>query len=278
MATPPDFLNIKEVIRRKNPALARMLPGFVLGYLRRILHEDELNRALRDFGHTEGLPFVAHCLAFLDCQVEVQGAENIPTEGGVILAANHPLGGLDGIAFMHVVGQKRPDLQFLVNDILLNIKNLAPLFVPVNKVGSNPRKALQRIEKTYAQPIPILVFPAGLVSRKLPTGIGDLPWQKSFIAKAIKYQKDIIPVHIEGRNSEFFYNLARWRKRLGIKANIEMLYLVDELFRQRHQTLRFTIGEPLPWQKFQDGSPLDQWAAWLRQQVYQLPQKQPIPS
>src|SRR5690606_37345423 len=125
--------------------------------------------------------------------------ENIPKTGGCILAANHPLGGLDGIAFMQAVGQVRPDMKFLVNDILLNIENFQPLFLPVNKHGSNARAALNMIDDAYASSEATLVFPAGLVSRKLPGGIADLDWKKRFIAKATKYKQDVIPVHIGGR-------------------------------------------------------------------------------
>lgn len=264
-------IDIHQVIRSKSPTLAQSIPGFVLRYLQRIIHEDELNEAMRQFGHTQGLEYIQSMLDFLGTTVEVHGLEHIPQEGGVVLASNHPLGGLDGMALMHAVGQRRTDIHFLVNDILLNIKNLESLFVPVNKVGVNPRKALQMIEETYASDGAILVFPAGLVSRKLPEGIADLPWQKSFVARAIKYQKPIIPVHIGGRNSHFFYNLARWRQRLGIKANIEMFYLSDELFKQRNQTIHITVGEPTHWSKFKDGTPLYDWAQELRRQVYQLP-------
>jgi len=221
-------------------------------------------------GDKIGLDFVRSGLEFLNTKVEVVGLENIPKEGGFIMAANHPLGGLDGIAFMKAVGEKRQDFQFLVNDILLNISNLSPLFVPVNKVGVNARKSLQVIEETYAKDIPILVFPAGMVSRKLDDGIGDLPWQKSFIAKAKKYKKDVIPVHIGGENSAWFYNLSRWRTKLGIKANLEMFYLADEMFRQRNETIKITIGKAVNYEGFDSSRNLVEWAAFMRAKVYAL--------
>lgn len=266
------YIDVKEVLRSKNPALAGWIPGFVVSYLKRIVHEDQVNEAMRQFGDKEGLEFVDATLTFLNTQVELIGGENIPREGGVILASNHPLGGLDGIALMHAVGRIRRDFKFLVNDILLNLKNLEPLFVPVNKVGVNPRKALELIEQTYAKDIAILVFPAGLVSRKLPKGIADLTWQKSFIAKAKKYQKDVVPVHIGGRNSNFFYNLSNWRRRLGVKANIEMLYLADEMFRQQNQTITIRVGEVIPWQTFDRSKKPQEWATYVRNKAYALPE------
>tara|TARA_B100001115_G_scaffold182148_2_gene177767 strand:- start:1738 stop:2580 length:843 start_codon:yes stop_codon:yes gene_type:complete len=272
-SAPEKYIEIEKVVAEKNPALAKWMPGFIMRYIKRIIHQDEINEAMRLHGDKEGLPFVRAGLDFLDTTVKTVGLENIPKEGGVILASNHPLGGLDGIAFMKAVGEVREDQQFLVNDILLNIKNLEPLFIPVNKVGANPRKALQVIEETYARDIAILVFPSGMVSRRLPDGIGDLTWQKSFIAKAKKYKKDIIPVHIDGKNSSWFYNLSYWRSKLGIKANLEMFYLADEMFKQRGKTITITFGEPVSWQSFDNSKSLVEWAEHMRSLTYALPKK-----
>jgi len=268
--TPTKYIDIKAILQEKNPTLAKWLPSFVVNYIKRIIHQEDVNEAMALHGDKIGLDFVRSGLEFLNTKVEVVGLENIPKEGGFIMAANHPLGGLDGIAFMKAVGEKRQDFQFLVNDILLNISNLSPLFVPVNKVGVNARKSLQVIEETYAKDIPILVFPAGMVSRKLDDGIGDLPWQKSFIAKAKKYKKDVIPVHIGGENSAWFYNLSRWRTKLGIKANLEMFYLADEMFRQRNETIKITIGKAVNYEGFDSSRNLVEWAAFMRAKVYAL--------
>lgn len=267
------YLDVKQVVASKNKKLAQWMPSFLLSYFKRIVHEKEINAIMAEIGDKEGLDFVNAGLELLDTKVEVKGLENVPKEGGVIIASNHPLGGLDGIALMNAIGKVRPDIQFLVNDILLNIENLQPLFIPVNKVGVNPRKALEVIEETYAKEVAILVFPAGLVSRKLPEGIADLTWQKSFIAKAKKYQKDIVPVHIGGRNSNFFYNLSNWRRKLGVQANIEMLYLADEMFKQRGKTITITIGEKVPYGNFDKSRTLQEWAAEMRRRVYDLAPK-----
>jgi putative hemolysin len=265
------FIDIEKVVAEKNPALAKWLPGFVMRYIKRIVHQDEANEVMNLHGDKIGLDFTRASLNYLNTKVVTKGLENVPTDGGVILASNHPLGGLDGIAFMKAVGEKRNDIQFLVNDILLNIKNLEPLFVPVNKVGGNVRQALQVIEETYAKDIAVLVFPAGMVSRRLPEGIADLTWQKSFVAKAKKYQKDIIPVHIDGKNSSWFYNLSFWRSKLGIKANLEMFYLADEMFKQRNKTITITFGKPVSWQAFDKSKSMVEWAEHLRSMVYSLP-------
>ncbi len=265
------YIDVKEVIRKKNSKLAKWMPGFMLHYIKRIVHEEDINEVMANIGHLEGLDFVRGSLKELHTTVKVEGAENVPVEGGVILASNHPLGGLDGIALMKAVGDVREDFQFLVNDILLSIENLQPLFAPVNKVGENPREATRIIEKTYSQDIAVLVFPAGLVSRKLSDGISDLEWKKSFISRAIKYRKDVVPVHIEGRNSNFFYNLSRLRRFFGVKANVEMFYLADEMFRQRGKTITVRFGKPIPYQHFDASKTHKEWAAEVKAKAYNLP-------
>ena len=95
-------------------------------------------------------------------------------------------------------------------------------------------------------------------------------WKKSFISKAIQYKKNVVPVHIDGTNSAFFYNLAYWRKRIGIKANIEMFYLVDEMYKQRGKTLTFTFGEAISWEIFTKDKPVEYWSERVKQHVYAL--------
>ncbi|AGA79910.1 1-acyl-sn-glycerol-3-phosphate acyltransferase [Echinicola vietnamensis] len=264
------FIEIKEVIRDKNPKLLKWIPGFVLNYIRKITHEDEVNRLMADYGHLHGMEFVNALILDFGVQIDLKGAENIPQTAPVIFVSNHPLGGFDGIAFMHAIGKYRQDIRFLVNDILTNVKNFDPLFVPVNKHGSHGRKAARLIEETYAGENAVLVFPAGLVSRKQAHGISDLEWKKSFITKAKKYKKDIVPVYIDGRNSSFFYNLAKFRKKIGVKANIEMMYLADEMFGQKNKKVTIHVGKPISYQYFDDTKSEKDWAAEVKSIVYSM--------
>ncbi len=265
------YIVLREVIRKKNPGLLRWMPGFVLRYLERIVHEKDINEVMDHIGHLHGLDFVDALLTReLNVNVKLEGAEHIPLEGGVIFASNHPLGGLDGIAFMHAVGKYRQDIKFLVNDILLNIKNLQPLFVPVNTLGAQGRRNSLLIEEAYADEHALLVFPAGLVSRKKGGAIRDLEWKKSFINKSKKYKKNIIPVYIDGKNSNFFYNLARFRERLGIKVNLEMLYLADELFAQRGHQVTIRIGKPIAYTDLDSSKSEKEWAADIKNRVYAM--------
>lgn len=270
MKKKDKYIDIAEILKSKNPGLKKWLPGFVLAFIKSIVHEKDINQIMADIGHLHGLDFVREGLNNLNTTIKTEGLENIPKEGGVILASNHPLGGLDGIAFMKAVGEVRTDIKFLVNDILLSIENLKPLFLGVNKHGSNPREASKVIEDGYASDQAILVFPAGMVSRKLEDGIGDLEWKKSFISKAIRYERVIIPVYIEGRNSNFFYNLSRIRTKLGIKANLEMFYLASEMFKQRNKTITIRFGKPISYSKFDKTKTLVEWAKDVRARVYAL--------
>ncbi len=267
------YIDVANIIKEKSPGLYRWLPHFVLRYFKKILHESEINGIMSRTGHLEGLAFAEAAMGELNAQIEPVGLENIPEKGGVILAANHPLGGLDGIAFLLAVGKKRPDIQLLVNDVLLNIKNLSSLFVAVNKFGVNPRQALKIIDDCYASDKVTMIFPAGMVSRKLPNGVADLEWQKSFISKAKNYQRNVVPVYIDCQNSNFFYNLSKWRTKFGIKANLEMFYLVDELFKQRNKKVQVCFGKSIAYSTFDSTKSKKQWAAEVRAKVYELAPK-----
>jgi len=264
------YIDVREVIRKKNPHLLNWMPRFLLRYIKRIIHEDDINSTMRRIGHLDGLEFVDALIDELGLTVDLRGEENIPLAGGVVFASNHPLGGLDGIAFMHALGKYRQDIKFLVNDILLNIKNLEPLFIGVNKHGGQGRRGLEQIEEAYAADHALLVFPAGLVSRKRHGKIEDLEWKKSFIGKARKYRKDIVPVYIDGENSRFFYNFARFREFIGIKSNIEMFFLPDEMFRQKNKKVTICVGKPVSYTYFDGSKTEKEWAEEIKRIVYNL--------
>ena len=244
------------------------MPGFGINWLKRILHEDDRNDGLDHLKHYYGLEHNSEILKYVKTEVIVSNPENIPLTGGIIFASNHPLGWLDGMALVKAVGDKRPDVRFFVNDILKGLRNYGDIFVGVNKLGNTSRQSLEIIANVYASEAAILVFPAGLVSRELKEGIQDLEWNKSFISKAIKYNKPIIPVYIEGRNSSFFYNLSKWRKRLFIKANIEMIFLPDEMFKQQCKTIHVHIGNKIDPSFFDKSHSEKDWAEKVRGYIY----------
>ena len=264
------FIDVEKILRDKNKSLAQALPRFVVNYLKRIVHEDEVNRFIELNGHLRNHDFVHACFEEMGAKVTFTGLENIPASGGCIIAANHPLGSLDAIGLMKIVGQRRKDIRFFVNDILLNLQGFGELFVGVNKHGKNPKENLRLMDEVFASDNCVLFFPAGLVSRRQKGIIKDLEWQKSFVTKAIAYKKPIIPTFIGGENSHFFYRLANLRKTLNIKANIEMLFLADEMYRQRNQTLNYAFGEAIEPQRFTREHNHLEWAALLRDYIYRL--------
>lgn len=264
------FIDIEKAIHSKNPKLLKWMPGFALKYIKKVTHEKWMNEIMDKTHHLQGMDFVNALTAEFELEVELIGKENIPETGGFILSANHPLGGIDGVALMFAIGKIRPDIRFLVNDLLMSFDNFQPIFVPVNTLGKNSVNASLRIEETYANRHPVLIFPAGLVSRKQEGKVKDLPWKKSFITKAKKYQLDVFPCHVGGENSKFFYNLAYWRKRIGLKANIEMFWLVDEMFKQRGKKVVIKVGNPVSYQNFNSEKNDAYWAAYMKDLVYKL--------
>ncbi len=266
-----DFIDIEKVIGGKNPRLLRLLPGFLLRYIKRIIHQDHINDFIRRHGDKTSFAFVDEVLLEFGPSVSFDGLENIPTEGGAIVCSNHPLGGLDAMALLQVLARKRTDQKFIVNDVLLNIRNLSDVFVGVNKHGKNTNEVLDKIDGFYSGNGLVLIFPAGLVSRKQDQGIiRDLEWKKSFITKAKKFNRTIIPVHISGRNSNFFYNLARIRQKIGIKANIEMFYLMDEMYHQMGKHIHVHIGKPIHASVFDKRKTDAEWAQLMKAHVYAI--------
>ncbi len=271
LGTQEKFVDVKRLIASKNATAAKWIPGFIIRYIEKILHQDEVNE---HFNNTKGFTpheFSQATMKKFDIKVKVHGTENvIQPPKGVIFAANHPLGGFDAVAIISVLKDIRPDLMFIVNDFLLSVASLKDRFIGVNKVGKNAAESLQRVDQQFASDTATFIFPAGLVSRKVNGEIKDLLWRKTFISKAKKYQKPIIPVYIEGRLTDRFYRLANFRKKIGLKFNIEMLYLVDELFKQEGTTIHIIIGEPIGPEVYDSSKSDIEWSAWTKEQVYAL--------
>ena len=265
-------IDIKQIFMEKNPRMAKLIPGFAYAYLRRILHLDYFNEFLRNHGNKMGLDFINAAIAEFNVTMEITGKENIPFTGRYIFVSNHPLGGFDGMLLMSIIGERFPALKSISNDILMNLKNLADLFVPVNKHGSQSVEVVKNLEEVFNSDCQIMTFPAGLVSRRRRGVIKDPPWKKNFITKAIKHQRDIIPINMNGRCTGFFYNLANLRKFFGIKANIEMFYLPDETYRHRNKHVKVIIGKPIHWKTFDKRFTPIQWALKMQDYVYSLPE------
>jgi len=262
------FIDVEKVLKDKAFKLYKWLPRFAIHWLKKKLHEEEINDTMRLLKNDKGLEFNRKGLEALGAKVESTNQHLVPKSGSVIIAANHPLGGLDGLALIKSVGEVRPDVRFFVNDILKNFKNFDEIFVAVNKVGASSTSSLRTMEDVFKTECAVLFFPAGLVSRKQNGLVRDLEWKKSFVTQAIDHKRMIQPVFIEGENSKFFYNFAMWRKRLGIKANIEMLFLPDEMFKARKDTIKIHYSKPFDSALLDKRKTDKQWSRLLYQYIY----------
>lgn len=263
------YIDLEKVIASKSERLLRLLPGFLLRYLKKTIHQNDLNGILNRHKDKVGQEFLHEILQEFGANIIVRGEENLLKANRFVVAANHPLGGLDGMALMYVVGKYIPGIVTPVNDFLMLLPNLKPLFIPVNKHGSNASN-IALFNETFASDKTVVYFPAGLCSRKTGNEIIDLEWKKTFLTKARNYNRDILPVHISGRNSAFFYNLANFRKKIGLKANIEMLFLVDEVYKQKNKDIIITFGQPVPAGVFDKKYTDKIWAEKLKEHVYKL--------
>lgn len=264
------FIDIDKILADKNPKLKKWMPGFIVRFLKRILHQNEINQILIDNKDNIDYDFCVSILSEFNIKTRLIGSENIPKNGGAIFVCNHPLGGMDALAIIKEVSPIRKDLKFIVNDILLSLKNLKGLFIGVNKHGTNSKQSIIDFNKVFESDKAVFVFPSGLVSRKSKGVIQDLVWKKTVITRAKKFKKDIIPLHIDGELSNFFYNLSSIRTKLGIKANIEMLYLIDETLKQKNKTYTITIGKPIPFNTFDKTKTDLEWAQFVKKKTYSL--------
>ncbi len=264
-------IDVDQVLRARVPGHYRFIPRWVVRWLERTVHQDELNLLLERGRGLEGVAFAQHALRELDITVDMTGLDHLADGKRYILAANHPLGGVDGLALIARVGEHYDgNIRFMVNDLLMAVKPLQCIFLPVNKHGRQSRQATELIDEQYSGDNQMLTFPAGLCSRLQADGtVADLEWHKRVVVNAVRDQRDVVPVYVDAHNSRFFYRLARWRARLGIKFNIEMLYLPDEMFKKRHSTLRITVGKPIAWQDLDAAHPREE-AARLRNVVYKM--------
>lgn len=267
-------IDISDILRGKMGSKAKFVPSPLVKWLKHIVHQDEVNKYLWDSRHLTGVEWLEDCMRYLDMTLEIVGKENLPDKDDGKLytfVSNHPLGGEDGVALGAVIGRHYDGrFRYLVNDLLMNLPGLAPLCIPINKTGSQSRSFPAMVEAGFRSDNHMLMFPAGLCSRRINGEIRDLPWKKTFITKSVETHRDVVPIHFGGRNSDFFYTLANVCKALGIKFNIAMLFLVDEMYKNVHKSFRIAIGKPIPWQTFDKSRTPAQWAQFVQDEVYKL--------
>lgn len=274
LETTERTIDLDRIIREKIGTKARYVPSVAVRWLKHIIHQDEVNRFLWESRDKKGTEWLEECTRYLDMTLDIEGLENLPDKNDGRLytfVSNHPLGGVDGVALGAIIGRHYDGrFRYLVNDLLMNLPGLAPLCIPINKTGKQSRSFPEMVEAGFSGDNHILMFPAGICSRKIDGQIHDLPWKKTFITKSVETKRDIVPIHFGGRNSDFFYGLANVCKALHIKFNIAMLFLVDEMYKNVHKSFRVAIGKPIPWQTFDKSKTAMEWAEYVQDMVYRL--------
>mgnify|MGYP002624142487 CR=1 FL=1 len=267
-------IDIVRIMRSKMGDNVNKVPRFVIAYLRKILHEDQINGFLAEHNDIVGTPWLEACVDYLQMTLHVEGMENLPDKNDgkqYTFVSNHPLGGIDGVALGSIIGKHYDDnFRYLVNDFLMNLPGLAPLCIGINKTGSQSRSFPAMVEEGFQSDKHMIMFPAGLCSRKINGKIQDLTWKKTFISKSVQYQRDVVPIHFIGQNSNFFYRLANFSDKYIKKVNVAMVYLVDEMYKNVGKTFTIRFGKPIPWQTFDKSKTAAEWAQYVKGLVYEL--------
>ena len=266
-------IDIEQIIKSKNPRLAKALPGFLIRYIKKILHQNEINKFLEENKNLYGIDFTRAVIKLFNVKQNVIGIDNIAKDKKYLFVSNHPQGGIDSMCLIDNVFKNFGELRFMVNDLLLNLYNFEPIFVPINLFGGQSKEAVKKFDEVFKSNYQILFYPAGLVSRKIKGKIQDKEWKKSFIHLATKHQRDVVPVYIDAKNSNFFYRLANFRKFIGIKSNIEMFYLPNEMYKQNGNIFTLVFGKPISYQTFDKTYISTYWANYVRKTVYSLKDK-----
>ncbi len=268
-------LDIEAVVKAKVPQYYPKVPKWVFKFAAWLICQKEMNETIIALKDKEGVDFAQGMCERLNVKYELRGMENLPDTGRYVFVSNHPLGAFDGISYINVLGRRYPKFKVIVNDMLMYIVGLQPVFLPVNTLGRQKRQDMEAIDQAYNDPeMQLLSFPAGFCSRFIDGKIQDVEWKKSVITQAIESQRDIIPMHFKGRNSTTFYGLEWLRRKLGMKFNIGLILLPWQMMKTaKNKTFTITIGTPIPWQTFTDKSKTPtEWAQWLREQSYALNQ------
>lgn len=267
-------IDIDNILKGKMGTKAKWMPRPLVSWLKRIAHQDEVNAFLWESRNKVGTDWLEECVRYLQMTLEVKGRENLPNpEDGRLytFVSNHPLGGEDGVALGAIIGRHyHSRFRYLVNDLLMNLPGLAPLCIPINKTGHQSRNFPAMVKAGFESQNHMLMYPAGICSRRQKDGtIRDIAWSKTFIQKSVEYQRDVVPIHFSGQNSNFFYRLANFSDK-HLPFNLAMLFLVDEMYKNVGKTFEVRIGKPIPWQTFDKSKSPQQWAQYVQDIVYSL--------
>ncbi len=261
-------VDIESVIKNKSKGKVKV-PRLIINWLKRIIHQNDINGFLKDSHGKVGKEFLEASFKFLSVSYKVHGGENLDPNGRYVFVSNHPLGGLDGMIVADYICEHYGNVRILSNDLLTVLDPVLPFFIPINKYGSVSSDTAKRINDEFNSDLQILNFPAGMCSRLIKGEIQDLKWTRTFAKKALDSKRDIVPIFFDSRNSMFFLRLAQLRNFLGIKFNIETIFLVDEMFKKKNVNFEFYIGDIIPHSQLAEGS-INSWVEEIRKKCYSL--------
>lgn len=284
-----QLIDIEAVVRSKFPRQYPKIPRWIFRLAAWLICQKEMNRLLIALDGNEGTDFAdgmtrelrvsyrIEGLAHLDEAERADRAAGCAVPRGRIFVSNHPLGAFDGISYIKIFGGRYDRFKVIVNDLLMYIVPLRSVFLPVNTMGRQKREDLEAVEAAYADPATqLLTFPAGFCSRWMGGRIQDVAWRDSVIKQAVRWQRDIVPMHFEGRNSVTFYAVEWLRRQLGMKFNIGLVLLPWQMVKtSRGKTYTIRVGRPIPWQTFDKSRTTAEWAQWLRDECYRLKSEHP---
>ncbi len=263
-------VDVKTLVSSKAPKAARFIPGFVFGFLKKILHQDDINDIIRCGWDLSPQHFVQMVFKRWNITYSFEGDERLDLNERYIFAANHPFGGMDGMMIADCLVERFGDAGVVVNDLLMYLEPLKPIWIPVNTMGAQNPEYVRLFEEGFASSKPILMFPAGICSRVVDGKIEDLPWKNTFIKRAHATGRSVVPLYVEGSLHKWFYRIYRFRKALGIKANIEMLLLVDGMYHQHNKHFRLVVGEPITPEELKAQGSVREQVAFVRSKTYSL--------
>lgn len=265
------MLNIEQAVQQKFPKFQHTRPWIkkpTLGFLRKITHEQEVNRFLERHQDLRGFDFIDEVLNYFNFSYSISHRDrsNIPATGRVVIVANHPLGALDGLSLLKLVGEIRRDVKIVANDMLMNFSALGNLFLPVDNLSKTTRKSsVSRIIDSLNNEEAVIVFPAGEVSRIRPSGVRDGKWNAGFLNFAKKTNAPVLPIYVGARNSSLFYSASMVYKPLS------GMMLAHEMFNKNSKNITMRVGEAIPFQQI-DSLPLikSEKAQLLRRHLYRM--------
>ncbi|MFN8241312.1 MAG: 1-acyl-sn-glycerol-3-phosphate acyltransferase [Bacteroidales bacterium] len=270
METIGKVIDLGKAMRSGKSKIFSRMPGFLIRLLEKLVHQDDMNYTIHRSRHLDGIPFINDVLDGWKVDVIIKGSENLPPEGRFIFVANHPVGAIDALSFFSATGKYYKDIVSPSNELLNYIPNLRSLMLGINVFGKNSRETAQKLNELFDSNTQVLIFPAGEVSRRRKGVISDPLWQKTFVTKAIQSRRDIVPVHISGRNSELFYRVANLRTFLGIKMYLETILLPGEMMSQRGRPVTVTFGKPVSYTTLTPDKTHQEWALEIRKIVYSM--------